>query len=257
MSCPIRYPGIIIAMTMTTSAAAYPGQVAQRTADVASPVDNFPGMFDAASLDARRWNLELLPVPALRYGLTDELMVGISATTLLTSVSSPTLSVDLRYRLWGRGRWASTLSLGAAYGNDPVRLRRFETALTVERRASPRRSLALTIYAAGLHVGGGLRADDAEQASPTTVGAEGGAVMLSHYHFPLRWFGYQLSAGWAPRLLARLDAPGTTLDLDISEIAPVAGRLMVMFKPGPAWLIRLGIPAAPLPVPYLGLERVW
>jgi hypothetical protein len=247
--------GVVLALALPTAAAAEPAAAVQRTADVASPVDDFPGTFDAASVERGRWNLQLLPVPELRHGLTDELAVGVSATTLLrTAAGSPTVSIDLRYRLWGRGRWASTLSLGAAYGAGHQFLHRFEAALTVERRATSRRSMALTIYGGGVHA---EVAGDEDTMDTTAFGVEGGVVMLSHLHFPARWFGYQLAVGWMPYLNAQGDVPGVTIDARVSDAIPVAARAMVMFKPGQAWMLTFGVPGAPLPIPYLGLERIW
>ncbi len=250
---------VMLLLAMPRDAHADPGEDldddldgVHRTSSIASPVDRFPGTFDAGSLDEGQWSADVLPVPELHYGLTKELTVGVGGMTLATATGRPTASVDLRYRVWGEGRWASTLTLGGSYGGGSMVLRRFEAAMTIEHRASSRRSLALTVY------GGGLRIGIAKDAMSTVTGSvEGAVVMLSHLHFPASWFGYQLSLGWMPHLTGKFDYPGGSTELDASKLIPLAARVMLMFKAGPRWMISLGVPALPIPLPYLGVQRAW
>lgn len=268
MKRPLVFASLLV-VAATTSAFAQRGELAAHIDHESSPLDGFPGTFNAAMPAPHEWRLDVGLSPGLSYGIHEDASVHTSLLPLVSwAQASPGGSGELRYRIWHDHRWALVGSFGGMLarfgaGKDELEARAIRATLTAEWRYTARSALALTVLAGGVSVISHGHLDD--MTTPVKSGGtlQGIGVMASYSVFPATWFGVDLGLGVAPRLDAAIVGTGgsTALDLDSTFEAShgLGGRFVFYFKPGRTWLINLGAVVLPpvIPVPVLGVAKRW
>lgn len=217
----------------------------------ASPtVREMPDAFNTAVLAPRRWAIDGLSGEVL-YGLERRTTVGFRAPYTLGAGLAGMLLIGgtLRYRVWDAGPWSSAFSVSGSYGvfdrAKGTGLKHLSLAATIAYQRTRAHALALSAY------GGGLKL----VSLGTAAGVDWRMLMATSTHYPSRWFGYQIGAGWMQHLDAQI------ADTVITAPAPLALRAAMMFVYRAKLHISLGITGAmttsgvPLPLPFINVQR--
>jgi hypothetical protein len=242
-------------------------------APTSSRFDGFPSTFNAAMVEPGDWNLDILPVPNLTYGLERRANLRLGLVQLgAFAAGGYGASGELRYRVWDQSNNRIVASIGGSMSrfkvNDKmsdvknVSFRTVELTITGEHRWSAKSASSLTLLAGGFNLVTGSRKETSEVMTRSGAGIEGAGLMLSHAYFPARWFGMDAGVGVSPWLDAVAGGTGGSASIDLNGFTGgttgFGGRLSFHVRTA-QWLMSFGTVVLPpvIPVPVIGVSTKW
>ncbi len=253
---------------------------AQRGIDVerkpveTSGFDGFPGFFDTGTVDRGHLQAEYLPVPGVRYGLTDEASLKVSAVPLLGFARGGWgAGFELRHRMWSDRRFNVVGTLTATHvnfgdiagddmGNSPLYDNTLTTAfavLTADWRISPRHVLAVTALAGQIKFSAESPAGDGNVRVASSSDLKTFLVLATQTYFIKGVLGLQWGVGYAPYLNAENRGAGNTTNVDLAAaledagVAAIVPRLGIFVRTR-RWLMGLSLTGV---IPSIELAQTW
>lgn len=239
---------------------------------VTSGFDGFPGYFNTGTVDRGRFQVDYLPFAGLRYGLTDEASIRISALPLLMfSRGGYGAGFELRHRIWRNDRFNIVATLDASYVNfgtlkgddfefDNYAVSSAFAAVTADWRLSPRHVLALTALAGQVKFGGDQHIGVDRMALATTSADAGMVLLLATQTYFIRGvIGLQWGLGYAPYLRSETRTPAGQQEIDFAAImktataVPIVPRVGIFVRAG-RWFA--GVSATGI-IPSIDLAQTW
>lgn len=275
--CVVRGIVLVVVCVLTVRLAhAQRGQVdVERRSTETSGFDGFPGFFDTGTVDRGHFQADYLPTPGLRYGLTDEASLRVSAVPLLGFLNGGWgAGVELRHRMWSDRRFnlvgtlaATLVNFGDLPGNaemdtDPVYDNTLTTAfavLTADWRISPRHVLAVTALAGKIK----FSAETPENGGKVRVAGSSDfstfLVLATQTYFIRGVLGLQWGVGYAPYLHAENRGAGNTTNVDLEAALRDAGGVAIVPRLGifvrtRRWLMGVSVTGV---IPSIELAQTW
>lgn len=264
---------VVVCLVSVRVAHAQRGQPdVERKSTETSGFDGFPGFFDTGTIDRGHIQAEYLPIAGIRYGLTDEASLKVSAVPLLGFLNGGYgAGFELRHRMWSDRRFNLVGTLTATHINFgdledaemPVydyKLTTVFAVLTADWRLSPRHILAITALAGQLKLGADVPANEtdgvrvASSSEITTF-----LVLATQTYFIKGVLGLQWGIGYAPYLRVESRGAGNTQNLDIGAALEDAGGAAIVPRLGifvrtRRWLIGASLTGV---VPSVELAQTW
>lgn len=247
-----------------------------RTPVGTSGFDGFPGFFDTGTVDKGRLQADYLPFPGLRYGVTDEASLRLSALPLLAFAQGGYgLGLELRHRMWHDDRFNVVGTLSASYVNlgtlkgenegekfeiDNYAITTAFAVVTADWRLSRRHVLALTALAGQVKLGGDQHVGVDGMALATTSQDASMLVLLATQTYFVRGvFGLQWGLGYAPYLHSEARGAGNTQDIDLGAVIESVGAVAIVPRIGlflrtKRWLAGFTVTGI---IPSVELSQTW
>ncbi len=212
-----------------------------------SGFDGFPGFFDTGTVDRGRIQAEYLPIPGVRYGLTDEASLKVSAVPLIGFLRGGWgAGFELRHRMWSDRRFnlvgtltATHVNFGDIAGDDmgktPLYDNTLTTAfavLTADWRISPRHVLAVTALAGKIKLSGETPVNAGNVRVASSSNFTTFLVLATQTYFIKGVLGLQWGVGYAPYLNAENRGAGNTTNVDLAAVLESAGAAAIVPRLG-------------------------
>jgi hypothetical protein len=272
--------GIVVLVVCGLCAAAHAqrGEDVDRTPVGTSGFDGFPGFFDTGTVNKGHFQADYLPLPGLRYGVTDEASLRLSALPLLAfSNGGYGLGIELRHRMWHDDRFNVVGTLAAMYANfgtlkapgedgaDDIEIDNYAittafAVVTADWRLSKRHVLALTVLAGQVKLGGDQHVGVAGMArASTSQDASMLIVLATQTYFVRGVLGLQWGLGYAPYLHSAARGAGNTTDIDLGAVIESAGAVAIVPRAGifvrtRRWLMGVSVTGI---IPSIELSQTW
>lgn len=274
--CVLRGIVVVVVCLLTARLAhAQRGMEVERKPVQTSGFDGFPGFFDTGTVDRGHFQADYLPIPGVRYGLTDEASLKVSAVPLLAFANGGWgAGFEFRHRMWSDRRFNLVGTLAATYikfgdiegdgmGSDPVYDNTLTTAfavLTADWRISPRHVLAVTALAGQIKFSAETPVNDegkvrvASSSDFTTF-----LVLATQTYFIKGVVGLQWGVGYAPYLHAENRGAGNTTNVDLAAALESAGGAAIVPRLGifvrtRRWLMGASLTGV---IPSIELAQTW
>lgn len=241
-----------------------------------SGFDGFPGFFDTATIDRGHLQADYLPFPGLRYGVTDEASLRLSALPLLAfSRGGYGLGLELRHRMWHDDRFNVVGTLAATYTNlgtlkseadgDTIEIDNYAittafAVVTADWRLSKKHVLALTALAGQVKIGGDQHVGvDGMALASTSQDASMIVILATQTYFVRGKLGLQWGLGYAPYLRSEARGAGNTQEIDLAAVIESAGAVAIVPRLGiflrtKRWLAGLTVTGI---IPSVELSQTW
>ena len=271
--CVLRGIVVVVVCLLTTRVAhAQRGEDVDRTPVGTSGFEGFPGYFDTATVDKGHLQADYLPIPGLRYGVTDEASVRLSALPLLAfSRGGYGLGLELRHRMWHDDRFNVVGTLAATYVNfgdlkgndieiDDYAVTTAFAVVTADWRLSRKHVLALTALAGQVKLGGDQHVGvDGMALASTSQDASMIIVLATQTYFIRGVLGLQWGIGYAPYLHSEARGAGNTQDVDLGAVIESAGAVAIVPRVGifvrtRRWLMGVSVTGV---IPSIELSQTW
>jgi len=277
---PAVLRGIIVLVVCLTSARVAHAQRGEpdveRRSTETSAFDGFPGFFDTGTVDRGRIQAEYLPIPGVRYGLTDEASLKVSALPVLGFLRGGWgAGFEFRHRMWSDRRFnlvgtltATHVNFGdiaademaeitASYNNT---LTTAFAVLTADWRISPRQILAVTVLAGQIKFSAESEAND--DGTVRVAGSQDVTTFLvvpTYTYFIRGVVGLQAGLGYAPYLRSEGRGAGNTQNVDLGAALESAGGAAIVPRLGifirtKRWLMGASVTGI---VPSIELAQTW
>lgn len=253
---------------------------AQRGVDVerkpaeTSGFDGFPGFFDTGTVDRGRIQAEYLPIPGVRYGLTDEASLKVSAVPLLAFLRRGWgAGFEFRHRMWSDRRFNLVGTLTATHINfgdiestdmdvEPLYDNTVTTAfavLTADWRLSPRHVLAVTALAGQIKFSAETPLNDGKVRVASSSDLTTFLVVATQTYFIKGVVGLQWGIGYAPYLHTESRGAGNTTNIDLAAALESAGGAAIVPRLGIFVRTRRWLMGASLTgiIPSIELAQTW
>ncbi len=269
---------LVVCLLSARVAHAQRGEDVDRKPVGTSGFDGFPGFFDTGTVDRGHFQADYLPIPGLRYGVTDEASLRLSALPLLAfSNSGYGLGLELRHRMWHDDRFNVVGTLAATYvnfgtlktpggdGKDDIQIDNYAittafAVVTADWRLSKKHVLALTALAGQVKLGGDQHVGVNGMArASTSQDASMVVVLATQTYFVRGVLGLQWGLGYAPYLHAGARGAGNTTDVDLAAVIESAGAVAIVPRLGifvrtRRWLMGLSVTGI---IPSIELSQTW
>jgi len=267
---------VVMVLALCATAHAQRGEDVDRKPVGTSGFDGFPGFFDTATVDRGHFQADYLPLPGLRYGLTDEASLRLSALPVLAfSRGGYGLGLELRHRMWHDDRFNVVGTLTASYVNfgtlksesdgetteiDDWAVSTAFAVVTADWRLSRRHVLALTALAGQVKIAGDQHVGvDGMALASTSQDASMLVILATQTYFIRGVLGLQWGLGYAPYLHSEARGAGSTQDIDLGAVIESAGAVAIVPRVGlfvrtKRWLAGLTVTGV---IPSIELSQTW
>jgi len=265
---------VVVCMLGVQVAHAQRGQSdVERKPTESSGFDGFPGFFDTGTIDRGRFQADYLPIPGVRYGLTDEASLKVSALPVFAFLRGGWgAGFEFRHRMWSDRRFNLVGTLSATHVNfgdiagtemdPPIYDFTVTTAfavLTADWRINPRHVLAITALAGKVKLGLDQPVNDGEVRTTSSSDFTTFMIVATQTYFIRGVLGLQWGIGYAPYLNAESRGAGNTSNVDINAALESAGGAAVVPRLGlfvrtRRWLIGASVTGV---VPSIELAQTW
>jgi hypothetical protein len=266
---------LVVCLASARAAHAQRGQVdVERRSTEKSGFDGFPGFFDTGTVDRGHIQAEYLPIPGVRFGLTDEASLKVSALPVLGFLNGGWgAGFEFRHRMWSDRRFNLVGTLTATLvnfgdipadnmGNEAVYENTLTTAfavLTADWRINPRHVLAVTALAGKIQFSAETAANDGKVRVASSTDLSTFLVLATQTYFIKGVLGLQWGIGYAPYLHAENRGAGNTTNVDLVAALEDAGGAAIVPRLGifvrtRRWLIGASVTGV---VPSIELAQTW
>ncbi len=274
----LRVIVVLVVLALSATAQAQRGEDVDRKPVGTSGFDGFPGFFDTGTVDKGHLQADYLPVPGLRYGVTDEASLRLSALPLLGfSNGGYGLGLELRHRMWHDDRFNVVGTLAATYvnfgtlktpgadGEDDIEIDDYAittafAVVTADWRISQKHVLALTALAGQVKLGGDQHVGvDGMARARTSQDASMIVLLATQTYFVRGVLGLQWGLGYAPYLHSEARGAGSTTDIDLAAVIESAGAVAIVPRLGifvrtRRWLVGATVTGI---IPSIELSQTW